>query len=51
LHALAKLLDRKEFPLNTVSRDDVVKAAARISGCVERTPLLETRISGHTLWL
>jgi threonine dehydratase len=44
-------LDRKEFPLNTVSRDDVLKAAARISGCVERTPLLETRISGHTMWL
>lgn len=34
-----------------VSRDDVVQARARISGAVERTPLIESRIGGHRLWL
>jgi threonine dehydratase len=34
-----------------VSRKDVVEAAARIAGEVERTPLLETRIRGQRPWL
>ena len=34
-----------------VTRDDVVAAAERISGAVERTPLIETRIRGARLWL
>jgi threonine dehydratase len=34
-----------------VSRKDVVEAAARIAGEVERTPLLETRIRGQRVWL
>ena len=32
-------------------REDVYEAARRIAGSVERTPLLETRLNGHTLWL
>jgi len=34
-----------------VTRNDVVEAAQRIAGLVEKTPLIETRISGHTVWL
>ena len=34
-----------------VTREDVIDAAKRIAGSVERTPLVETRISGHTAWL
>jgi len=34
-----------------VTRNDVVEAAERIAGLVEKTPLIETRISGHTVWL
>jgi threonine dehydratase len=34
-----------------VSRKDVVEAAERIAGQVERTPLLETRIRGQRVWL
>ena len=34
-----------------VTRDDVLAAAERISGAVQRTPLIETEISGHRLWL
>lgn len=34
-----------------VSRKDVVEAADRIAGLVERTPLLETRIAGRPVWL
>ena len=34
-----------------VTRDDVVAAAERISGAVERTPLIEARIRGARLWL
>lgn len=37
--------------MNLVSRDDVVAASKRIEGCVEKTPLIETRISGQTVWL
>ena len=37
--------------MNLVSRDDVVSASKRIEGCVEKTPLIETRISGHAVWL
>jgi threonine dehydratase len=34
-----------------VTREDVVAAMLRISGMVERTPLIETRIRGARLWL
>lgn len=34
-----------------VTRDDVLTAAARISGAVERTPLIETEIRGARVWL
>jgi threonine dehydratase len=34
-----------------VNRDDVVQAGERISGAIERTPLIESRIGGHRLWL
>lgn len=37
--------------MSQVSRDDVVAAADRIAGLVEKTPLLETKISDHTIWL
>ena len=35
----------------TVTRDDVVKAADRISGAVQRTPLIEMTVNGQRLWL
>ena len=34
-----------------VTRDDVVEAAGRIAGAVERTSLVEAQRGGHTLWL
>ena len=34
-----------------VTRDDVVEAAGRIAGQVERTPLIEARLRGHSVWL
>lgn len=34
-----------------VTRNDVLAAAARIVGAVECTPLIETRIRDHRLWL
>ena len=34
-----------------LSRDDVLAAAERISGAVERTPLIETEIRGQRVWL
>ena len=34
-----------------VDRDDVLAAALRIEGAVERTLLVEARLGGHTLWL
>ncbi len=34
-----------------VTHDDVLAAAARISGTVERTPLIEAKIRGSRLWL
>ncbi|HXG82316.1 MAG TPA: threonine/serine dehydratase [Sphingomicrobium sp.] len=34
-----------------VTRDDVVAAAARISGAVAQTPLIEAEIRGQRLWL
>ena len=34
-----------------ITRDDVLAAATRIAGAVERTPLIETRLGGHRLWL
>jgi threonine dehydratase len=35
----------------SVSRDDVVEAAARIAGLVERTPLIESEVAGTRIWL
>ena len=34
-----------------VTRDDVLAAAERIGGAVERTPLIETEIRGNRVWL
>ena len=34
-----------------VSLEDVVEAAHRISGCVERTPLIESEVAGARIWL
>ena len=34
-----------------ISRNDVVEAARRIAGFVEKTPLIQTGIFGHTVWL
>ena len=34
-----------------VTHDDVLAAAERISGAVERTPLIEARIRGNRVWL
>jgi threonine dehydratase len=34
-----------------VNRDDVVEAARRVSGCVERTPLIESDVAGTRIWL
>ncbi|MFL6752634.1 MAG: threonine/serine dehydratase [Sphingomicrobium sp.] len=35
----------------SVTRDDVLEAAERISGLVERTPLIESEIAGERVWL
>jgi threonine dehydratase len=35
----------------TVTRDDVMKAAGRIAGAVERTPLIEAEFAGRKIWL
>ena len=35
----------------TVTRDDVLAAAERIAGLVERTPLIESEIAGARAWL
>ena len=37
--------------MGLVTRNDVVEAAERIAGLVEKTPLIEARISGNTVWL
>jgi threonine dehydratase len=37
--------------LDQPTREDVLAAAARIEGAVQRTPLLEARLSGNRLWL
>jgi len=37
--------------LNSVSCEDVLQAGERISGLVERTPLIETTIQGVSAWL
>ena len=34
-----------------VSREDVIEAAARIAGLVQRTPLIESEIAGTRVWL
>jgi threonine dehydratase len=40
-----------EYQLVELNRDDVLKAAARIAGKVERTPVVETRIGDVRAWL
>jgi threonine dehydratase len=35
----------------TVTRDDVLDAAGRVAGAVERTPLIESEIGGTGIWL
>lgn len=37
--------------MTDVNRDDVVEAAERIEGLVERTPLIESEVRGHRIWL
>jgi threonine dehydratase len=37
--------------VSTVKRSDVLAAAERIAGLVERTPLIETEIHGERVWL
>ena len=37
--------------MSEFTRQDVVEAAERIAGLVERTPLLETEIRGARVWL
>lgn len=34
-----------------INRNDVLEAAGRIAGAVERTPLVEARLHGHRMWL
>ena len=34
-----------------VTRDDVIEAARRIDGAVERTPLIESLVGGRRIWL
>ncbi len=34
-----------------MTREDVVAAAQRIAGEVQRTPLIESEVSGHRIWL
>lgn len=41
------LTDKQILP----SREDVVRAAERVAGLVERTPLRSLRLHGHDLWL
>ena len=47
--------ERKEFKdldmTSIVTRNDVVEAARRISGCVEQTPLIQSEVSGARIWL
>ena len=35
----------------STSKDDVIAASARISGSVERTPLIESEVGGRKIWL
>jgi threonine dehydratase len=35
----------------TVTRDDVLSASQRISGLVQRTPLIESNVEGARIWL
>ena len=37
--------------MHLVTRADVEAARNRIRGCVEKTPLIETRVAGHSVWL
>lgn len=36
---------------NVITREDVIEAARRIAGCVERTPLVEAEVAGKRVWL
>ena len=50
-------IDRKDCTISgltksaAVTRDDVLAAAERIAGKVERTPLIESEIGGRPVWL
>jgi len=50
-------VERKDRVINSlidvakVTHDDVVSAARRVSGEVERTPLIESEINGSRIWL
>src|SRR5213593_162551 len=35
----------------SVTREDVVAAGERIAGLVERTPLIESEVASHRIWL
>jgi threonine dehydratase len=37
--------------MTVLSREDVLVAAERLQGAVERTPLIETQVGGRSLWL
>lgn len=41
----------EEDALDLPTGENVAEAAERIAGCVERTPLLEARLSGNRIWL
>lgn len=51
MHGLTKRLNKQGNPVTYPNKADVVEASQRISGSVERTPLLESRLSGNRLWL
>jgi len=44
-------LIKELYGMTVVTRDDVIEAAARIVGTVERTPLIEARLAGYAVWL
>ena len=42
---------RKIRDLSTVTRTEILDAQERIAGSVERTPLIESELHGHKIWL
>ena len=39
-----------DVELKLPTREDVVAAASRIKGLVERTPLIESEVAGERVW-